>query len=124
MKLLCARGPTGIGYTLETLLGLRETNKTGKADFSYLGKPTELKSQRNPTGSMLTLFTKEAVKEYNDKKMVDAYGYYDEKNNRRVLYSTLTTDHFVPQGLKIEKCLLLLRPGEVKARAPLTFRLI
>jgi len=96
-------GPTGIGYTLETLLGLRETNKRGKADFSYQGKPTELKSQRNPTASMLTLFTKEPHKNgINDKQMIKTYGYWDEENKREALYATLTPDRFVPQGLKIE----------------------
>ena len=39
------KGPTGIGYTLETLMGIRETNKP-RQDFTYQGKRVELKSHR------------------------------------------------------------------------------
>jgi hypothetical protein len=93
---------TGIGYTLETLLGLEETNKRGKADFCYKGLPTELKSQRKPTSSMLTLFTLEPPKhDYNDRKMISTYGYYSEEKQRDGLYATLTAGNYVPQGLKL-----------------------
>jgi hypothetical protein len=71
---------TGVGYTLETLLGLRETNKRGVQDFSYNGVPTELKSQRKTSKAWMTLFTKEPPKdEYNDRDMIRKYGYSDKK---------------------------------------------
>ena len=46
------RGSTGIGHTLETLLGLEENNlKT--PDFGDI----ELKSQRNGVNNRVTMFT-------------------------------------------------------------------
>lgn len=93
------KGDTGVGYTLETLLGLRETNKRGKQDFSYHGIPTELKSQRSSTTSMMTLFTLEPNKGmYKDRNMIEKYGYTDSKG-RQGLKVTLTTNKYVPQGL-------------------------
>jgi hypothetical protein len=95
------KGDNGIGYTLETLLGLRETNTRGKGDFSYKGIQTELKSQRKDTSSMMTLFTLEPKKEtLKDRDMINKYGYLDSKG-RQGLKITLDTKHFVPQGLKI-----------------------
>ena len=94
-------GDTGVGYTLETLLGLRETNKRGKQDFCYKNIPTELKSPRRSTSSMMTLFTREPDKtRYNDRYMIKKYGYIDKKG-RNALKITLTTRNFVPQGLKL-----------------------
>ena len=45
-------GNTGIGFTLETLLGLKENN----VKLPELGE-TDLKSKRNNATSMVTLFT-------------------------------------------------------------------
>jgi len=94
-------GDTGIGFTLETLLGLRETNVRGRQDFTYDGKPVELKSQRKATTSMITLFTMEPHKiQFNDRKMIETYGYVNSYK-RKGLKVTLTTRAFVPQGLKL-----------------------
>lgn len=93
---------TAIGFTLETLLGLRETNRRGVQDFTYKGEPVELKSQRKTTTSMITLFTMEPYKGmFNDRRMIEAYGYTNTKN-RKALKVTLTTTAFVPQGLKLK----------------------
>lgn len=92
---------TGIGFTLETLLGLRATNKPGVADFTYHGVPTELKAQRSESASMVTLFTGEAgFREYNDVEMVRRYGYENGKG-RKALKVTLTSHEFINQGLKL-----------------------
>jgi len=94
-------GDTGVGYTLETLLGLRETNKQGVQDFSYKGIPTELKSQRKTTTSMITLFTKEPAKGvYKDRAMIDKYGYTDKKG-RKALKVRCKIGSYNPQGLSL-----------------------
>jgi hypothetical protein len=94
-------GDTGIGYTLETLLGLRETNVI-KEDLTFRGVPFELKAQRKRTTSMITLFTKEPIKgSFNDKRMIEKYGYRNRRG-RKALKVTLTTRAFTPQGLKLE----------------------
>lgn len=95
-------GDTGIGFTLETLLGLRETNRRGRQDFAYKGEPIELKSQRRTTSSMITLFTLEPHKtQFDDRRMVETYGYINS-HQRKGLKVTLTTRAFVPQGLKLK----------------------
>lgn len=92
-------GDTGVGFTLESLLGLPPTNKRDLADFSYRGRPIELKSQRSDTASMTTLFTCEpAFRSINDYELIQKYGYVDE-GGRKALYVTLSTRAVVPQGL-------------------------
>jgi len=95
-------GDTGIGFTLETLLGLRETNIRNRQDFSYNNVPTELKTQRKSTSSMMTLFTLEPNKgRFNDRKLIELFGYID-RSGRDALKVTLTTNGFVPQGLGLD----------------------
>ena len=94
-------GDTGVGFTLETLLGLPPTNKRDIADFSYHGRPIELKSQRSETQSMTTLFACEpAVRTMNDYQLVQRFGYSDE-SGRKALYVTLNSHAYVPQGLRL-----------------------
>lgn len=94
-------GDTGIGFTLETLLGLRETNVRGKRDFAYEEEPIELKSQRRTTMSMVTLFAMEPHKAgFDDRRMITTYGYIDS-HQRKALKTTLKTKSFTPQGLKL-----------------------
>ena len=78
------KGPTGIGYTLETELGIKENNIA----FPDLGF-AELKSHRENHTGLVTLFT------FNNKawKMkpllaIEKYGSYD-KNNRKGMYYTI-----------------------------------
>ncbi len=95
-------GDTGIGFTLETLLGLKETNVRGRQDFTYKHNPVELKSQRRTTVAMMTLFTKEPHKPLlKDKGMIKNYGYTNARG-RPALKVTITPRQFVPQGLKLE----------------------
>jgi len=86
-------GPTGIGKTLEDLLGIPENNHTGP-DFGVY----ELKSCRINSQSMLTMFTKTPQPARANTYLRKKYGYsssvYD--NDEKVLHSTLTATRFVP----------------------------
>jgi len=93
-------GDTGIGYTLETELGIPENNLED-ADFTFNGEPVELKTQREHATSNITLFTKEPEKgDIEDRDLILKYGYSDVKG-RRGLKITLTTKGFNPQGFKL-----------------------
>lgn len=95
------KSDTGIGFTLETEMGIKENNLKNE-DFTYNGEKVELKTQRKETTSNITLFTKEPIKgEINDKKLIDRYG-YKNGHGRRALKITLTTKNYTPQGLKLE----------------------
>jgi hypothetical protein len=80
------RGPTGVGYTLETLLGISENNEI----LSDLDG-AELKAQRDNHSGLITLFT------FNRKawkmpplEAIKKYGSYDV-NGRKGLYYTMST---------------------------------
>ncbi len=62
-------GNTGIGKTLEDLLGVRENNFAGPN-----GHDTELKSGRKKSGSMLTLFTKSPLPPGINGQLVERFG--------------------------------------------------
>jgi len=65
---------TGIGKTLEDLLGITENNIAGP-DFDLY----ELKSARKNTASMLTLFTKVPQPRNANKILLDIFGYQTRK---------------------------------------------
>jgi len=71
------RGDTGIGKTLEDLLGITENNIAGP-DFSVY----ELKSGRKDSSSMLTLFTKAPMPKGANKKLLETFGYRQRKEPR------------------------------------------
>ncbi len=85
------RGSTGIGFTLETLLGLEENNDpTG----DFLGM--ELKAYRDAEGLLddtekMNLFLKEPkwLDGLRSAERIQQYGYKDD-NGRTALYSTVT----------------------------------
>lgn len=78
------RGPTGIGQTLEKLLGLSENNITAP-DFGEI----ELKAHRVNSSSMITLFTfNRKVWKMNPLDAIRKYGTPDE-NGRLGLYFTM-----------------------------------
>ena len=54
------KSDTGIGFTLETEMGIKENNLKNE-DFTYKREKVELKAQRKGTTSNITLFTKEPV---------------------------------------------------------------
>ena len=86
-------GPTGIGKTLEDLLGIPENN-LDEPDFGDY----ELKSCRINSQSMLTMFTRTPQPARSNTYLRNKYGYsssaYD--NDKKVLHSTLTAARFVP----------------------------
>ncbi len=67
-------GDTGIGKTLEDLLGIAENNIAGP-DFDIY----ELKSGRKNSTSMLTLFTKAPMPKGANKSLLEAFGYEQRK---------------------------------------------
>lgn len=77
------RGNTGIGYTLETLLGVGENNLR-TPDMGEI----ELKSHRKGAASLITLFTfNRGAWKMRQVDVVEKYGYWDT-NGRNSLYST------------------------------------
>jgi|SRR3989338_3635341 len=92
---------TGIGYTLETLLKIKENNE-GEPDFLYKGVPVELKAQRDNADSRITLMTKTPHWiPLNAKQIIEKFGYKD-KDGRQALKITLVADKFNTQGFKLE----------------------
>ena len=83
-------GPTGIGKTLEDLLGIQENNAS-EPDFGVY----ELKSSRSNDSSMLTLFTKSPQPRRINRELLKKYGYYseqyEENKEKKVIHSTLST---------------------------------
>lgn len=84
-------GPTGIGKTLEDLLGIQENN-LDEPDFGEY----ELKSCRIESQSMLTMFTRAPQPAKANTYLREKYGYssnsYD--NDEKVLHATLSADRF------------------------------
>lgn len=77
-------GDTGIGKTLEDLLGIDENNISGP-DFSVY----ELKSTRRQSTTMVTLFTKTPSPKGAIKELVDNFGYRHRKGSSRTKQTTL-----------------------------------
>ena len=79
-------GPTGIGHTLETLLGLDENN----LPIPDIGGRVEVKATRNNSNNLITLFTfNRAVWQYPSKEIIARWGYVDD-NGRQSLYTTVS----------------------------------
>ena len=92
---------TGIGYTLEELLGIKENN-IGEPDFTYNGLKVELKAQRKKAGSRVTLSTKSPIWDpLRDREIITKLGYTDKKG-RKALKITLKIDGFNPKGFKLK----------------------
>ena len=92
---------TGIGYTLETLLKIKENN-IGEPDLKYNGLPVELKSQREKASSRVTLMTK--TPHWNPlkpKEIMEKFGYTDVQG-RQGLKITLIANTFNAKGFKLE----------------------
>lgn len=94
-------GNTGIGYTLETILKIKENN-SGDPDFKYKGIPVELKAQREKASSRVTLMTKTPHwKPLKPKEIINQFGYKD-KQGRQGLKTTITAKEFNNKGFKLE----------------------
>ena len=96
-------GPTGIGKTLEDLLGITENNIPGPD----LNEEIELKSARKHSPSMLTLFTKSPLPPRVNSVLLNELGYITpESNGKKILHTTVSGVNFNTlrgkTGLKIE----------------------
>src|SRR3990170_257250 len=91
-------GDTGIGKTLEDMLGITENNIAGP-DFDIY----ELKSGRKDSASMLTLFTKAPMPKGANKSLLETFGYEQRtKKNRKELHVTVDSKSVNSVGLKLE----------------------
>lgn len=80
------KGNKGIGYTLETILGVKENNLK-MPDFDTI----ELKSQRKTASNRVTMFTfNRGVWKIKQRELIEKYGYIDTKD-RPSLYCTVDT---------------------------------
>jgi len=78
-------GTTGIGKTLEDLLGITENNIPGPNAAMI-----ELKSARKNVSSMLTLFTKSPLPEKANSLLLQKFGYESARGNgRKELHTTV-----------------------------------
>ena len=79
------KGPTGIGYTFETLMGLNENN-LALPDIDGI----EIKAHRDNSKSMITLFTfNKKAWQINPLEAIRKYGSYDN-NGRLGMYYTMS----------------------------------
>lgn len=112
------KGPTGIGQTLEQLLGLKEDNIA----FPDLGK-VELKAHRIGASSLITLFTfNRKVWKMNPLEAIRQYGTPDI-NGRMGLYFTMSrTPNSTDLFLHIEEDSISVRhvSGQILAEWQLT----
>lgn len=91
------KGPTGIGYTLETSLKLTESNVA----IPDIGGRVELKTTRKNATSLITLFTfNRGVWVIPQWNVINDFGYIDE-NLRHSLYSTVGIGEVNSQGLTL-----------------------
>lgn len=91
------KGPTGIGYTLERELNLKENNVA----IPDVGGRVELKSSRRNASSLITLFTfNRGVWHIPQKMVIENYGYQDE-SGRFALYNMVRVGEINSQGLTV-----------------------
>ena len=84
------KGPTGIGKTLEDLLGIKENNIPGPN-----GHMIELKSARKGSKSMLTLFTKSPLPKKANSVLLGTFGYPSpERKGEKVLHTTVNATSY------------------------------
>jgi len=83
-------GNTGIGKTLEDLLGIKENNIPGPN-----AKMIELKAARKNAASMLTLFTKSPLPPKANSVLLERFGYESKRgNNKKELHTTVSAREF------------------------------
>ena len=83
-------GNTGVGATLESLLGIKENNIAGPN-----GDQTELKSKRKKATGMLTLFSKSPSPRGINRKLVDRYGKFDDEHpDQKILHTRVYANKF------------------------------
>lgn len=108
---------TGIGKTIEDLLGIKENNLR----LPDVGE-IELKAKRVDSGSMLTVATKSPLPKGVNKILFEKYKYRD-KEGQYGLHSTVCGSRKNRQGLRIifkENKLILKNPYKVEAYWPIS----
>ena len=113
-------GDTGIGFTLETLLGVEENNSSG-ADIDGL---IELKAKRKEGSSRTTCFCLTPNWLSDIRSIIKKYGWDDPKKPERInFYTSLRYGAATPQGLSVDidgnSLFILGREGEKLAELPL-----
>jgi len=84
------KGKTGIGKTIEDLIGIKENNIAGP-DAQMM----EIKSARKNSPSMLTLFTKSPLPEGVNSVLLQNFGYTTPKSRgKKELHSTVNAKTF------------------------------
>lgn len=109
---------TGVGKTLEDLLGIKENNLR----LPDIGE-VELKAKRIDSGSMLTLATKSPEPKGVNKLLFDKYKYIDE-GGVYCLHSTVCGSRKNPQSLQVffdNGELILKNKFKINARWPISF---
>jgi len=92
------KGSTGIGFTFETLFGVKENN----IPIPDIGGRVEIKTIRKDSESLITLFTfNRGVWNIIQKHLVKKYGYIDKKG-RIALKNTLFYNKPIAQGLFLQ----------------------
>ncbi len=92
------KGPTGIGYTFESLLGIDENN----LPIPDIGGRVEIKTIRKDSQSLITLFTfNRGVWKLPQKELISKYGYLDTKG-RVALKNTIFYGKTISQGLSLD----------------------
>ncbi len=105
-------GNTGIGKTLEDLLGIKENN----IPLHDISGVAELKAYRKEAKSMLTLFTLEPLPAGGDrdKNLLDNFGYSKRDNGRsKELHSTLSCKRYNNQSLKLPALVYVLASNRI-----------
>ncbi len=83
-------GNTGVGKTLEDLLGIKENNIPGPNS-----QMIELKSARKNATCYLTLFTKSPLPPHSNKILLEKFGYQSKRgNNKKELHTTVSAKEF------------------------------
>ncbi len=83
-------GTTGIGKTLEDLLGIKENNIPSSNTHTI-----ELKSTRENSSSMITLFTKSPLPRGANSKLLDRFGYPSSiEGGKKILQTTVNALSF------------------------------
>lgn len=99
---------TGIGHTLEQLLGLKENN----ISIPDLGN-FELKAQRIESSSLITLFTKKPD-DLPNSNILDKFGYPRPKDSLKVIHQTVRLKQPNRMGFVLKenkKSLSILKDG-------------
>jgi hypothetical protein len=99
------KGPTGIGYTFETLLGIAENNKA-HPDI----EGAELKAHRTKSNSLITLFTfDKKVWKMPPLEAVKKYGSLDNGGRQGLYYTMLLKPNSAGLFLDVQKAEISVR---------------